>query len=304
MTWRSSHEPVCDKDTEGRVQLRIDGRPRNLGGFDVRRVLPSAKRRMVGPFVFLDHFGPATLGPDQAMDVRPHPHIHLATISYLFEGGVMHRDSLGSALEIEPGAVNWMHAGRGIVHSERSPERLEGKPKPMHGLQAWVALPDDAQDSDPFFQHVPATEIPKGAGEGVSWTLVAGTLGDRASPVRAASELLYVVYELDAGATVELPDHVSERALYVVSGAVHCGGEDASTGTMLVLEPGPVSVHATESAVLALVGGEPVGQRHIEWNFVSSTKEAIEEAKRQWREDDVSRFPKVPGDEDERIPLP
>ena len=304
MTYRSSPEPVCDTEAKGRVQLRIDGRPRNLGGFDVRRVLPSPKRRQVGPFVFLDHFGPATLGPEVAMDVRPHPHIHLATLTYLFEGGVMHRDSVGSMQEIEPGAVNWMHAGRGIVHSERSPERLEGKDKPMHGLQAWVALPDSAEDSDPFFQHVPKTAIPTGEGEGHRWTLVAGQLGDARSPVRAASELLYLVYELDAGATLELPDRVAERALYVVSGTVRCGGEEASAGTLLVLDRGAIRAEATDTARVILIGGEPVGERHIEWNFVSSTKAAIEEAKRQWRDDDTSRFPKVPGDEGERIPLP
>lgn len=286
------------------MQLRIDGRPRDLGGFAVRRVLPSVKRRMVGPFTFLDHFGPATLSAEQEMDVRPHPHIHLATLTFLFEGAVTHRDSLGSELDIEPGAVNWMHAGRGIVHSERTPERLRGKPKAMHGLQAWIALPADTQDSDPFFQHVSTGEIPRGEGEGHRWTLVAGELGEERSPVRAASTLLYVVYELDGDARLDLPQHVSERALYVVSGTVRCGGEEATTGTMLVLEPGPCVVHASEDARVALIGGEPIGERFIEWNFVSSTKDAIEEAKRQWREEDTTRFPLVPGDEDERIPLP
>lgn len=303
MTRRAAPEPQCHTDTAGSVLLRIEGRPRDLGGFTVRRVLPSPKRRAIGPFVFLDHFGPATLGADESMDVRPHPHIHLATISYLFEGGVMHRDSLGSAIEIEPGAVNWMHAGRGIVHSERTPERLRGQPKAMHGLQAWVALPDAAEDSDPFFQHVPADQVPKGRGEGYGYTLVAGAAGGERSPVRTASELLYLVYELEAGATVPLPD-APERGLYVVGGQVECGGEQAATGTLLVLDAGASEVHASEAAKVALIGGAPVGERHIEWNFVSSTKAAIEEAKRQWRADDTDRFPKVPGDEDERIPLP
>ncbi len=304
MSRHASLEPICDAKTAGAVQLRIDGRPRDLGGFAVRRVLPSAKRRSVGPFVFLDHFGPATLGAEQAMDVRPHPHIHLATITYLFEGAVMHRDSLGSALEIQPGAVNWMHAGRGIVHSERTPERLRGQPKPMHGLQAWVALPKEAEDSDPFFQHVPRSDIPTGEGEGHRWTLVAGELGAARSPVKAASPLLYVVFELEPGAPLELPEHVPERALYVASGTVRCNGEEASTGTMLVIAPGRCAIEASEDSRVALVGGEPLGERFIEWNFVSSTQEAIEQAKRQWREEDTSRFPLVPGDEDERIPLP
>lgn len=266
-------------------------------------MLPSAKRRQVGPFVFLDHFGPAELSAEQEMDVRPHPHIHLATITFLFEGAVMHRDSLGTALEIEPGAVNWMHAGRGIVHSERTPERLRGKPKAMHGLQAWVALPSDAEDTDPFFQHVPAADIPTGESDGHRWTLVAGDLGASRSPVRAASPLLYAIFELQPGAPLELPE-ATERGLYVVSGAVRCGGEEAEPGTMLVLEPGPCTVEASDDARVALVGGEPVGKRFIEWNFVSSTQEAIEEAKRQWQEEDTRRFPLVPGDEDERIPLP
>jgi len=304
MSRHSSLDPVCDAETAGAVLLRIDGRPRDLGGFAVRRVLPAAKRGMVGPFTFLDHFGPAILSAEQEMDVRPHPHIDLATITYLFEGAVMHRDSLGSAMEIEPGAVNWMHAGRGIVHSERTPERLRGEPKPMHGLQAWVALPDDAEDSDAFFQHVSKDRIPTGEDDCHRWTLVAGELGGARSPVRAASKLLYVIFELQPTAPLELPEHVYERALYVVSGTVRCGGEEASTGTMLVLEPGPCAVRATEEARVVLIGGEPIGKRFIEWNFVSSTKDAIEEAKRQWREEDTTRFPLVPGDDDERIPLP
>ena len=304
MSWRPALEPRCDEETAPRIGLRVEGRERDLGGgFTVRRILPAAKRRMVGPFIFFDHMGPAQLTPDQGMEVRPHPHIHLATVTYLFEGAVMHRDSLGSSLPIEPGAVNWMHAGRGIVHSERTPASLVGKAKRIHGIQAWVALPDGAQDTDPFFQHVPASEIPEGQGDGFRWRLIAGEVGDRRSPVRVASPTLYVIYELDSGATVQLPP-AAERALYVAQGSVECAGESAEEGTLLVLEGSGITIRAREASRVALIGGAPVGERFIEWNFVSSSREAIDEAKRRWQDDDTEHFGQVPGDEDERIPLP
>ncbi|MAQ17987.1 MAG: hypothetical protein CMN30_24720 [Sandaracinus sp.] len=303
MSWQPAPDPVCEDDAAARIALRVEARPRDLGGFSVRRVLPSARRRMVGPFIFFDHLGPATMEPTEGMEVRPHPHIHLATITYLFEGAIMHRDSLGSSLPIEPGAVNWMHAGRGIVHSERTPESAKGRTRRLHGIQAWVALPDEAQDTDPFFQHVPVGELPAGGTDEARWRLIAGQLGEHRSPVRIACELTYVIWELAPGARIRLPA-APERAVYVAEGEIECAGEDAAEGTLLVLEGDTLHVRATETTRLAFIGGAPVGPRFIDWNFVSSTKEAVEEAKRQWREDDTTRFPRVPGDEDERIPLP
>jgi redox-sensitive bicupin YhaK (pirin superfamily) len=281
----------------------IDARPRDLGGFSVRRTLPSGSRRMVGPFVFFDHFGPAVFAPGQGMTVRPHPHIGLATVTYLFEGEIIHRDSLGSQQAIRPGDINWMTAGRGIVHSERThPERRQEGSR-LHGLQLWVALPAVHEEVEPSFHHHPAASIPERMVGRVSVRIMAGSAYERSSPVKTLSPLFYVAADLPAGSELPFPPEHDERAVYVVGGAVRCGGEHAEVGRMLVLAKGATaSVCAENDARVVLVGGAPLdGERYIDWNFVSSSKERILRAKRDWKE---GRFPKVPGDEVEFIPLP
>jgi redox-sensitive bicupin YhaK (pirin superfamily) len=285
------------------VELVIEARPRDLGGFSVRRTLPVAARRLIGPFVFFDHFGPMRFPPGEGMTVRPHPHIGLATVSYLFDGEIMHRDSLGSAQPIRPGDVNWMTAGRGIVHSERSaPERRE-QGGGLHGIQLWVALPLEDEETEPRFEHTPASALPRIAGTGVRLAVILGEAYGARSPVNVASPTFYVDAELDPNAVLEVPEAYEERAAYVVAGSVACEGANFHEGTMVVFRPGTrVSVLAREPARVMLLGGAKLaGERHIWWNFVSSSLERIERAKADWRE---GRFPLVPGDEIERIPLP
>ena len=281
----------------------LDGRRRDLGGFSVRRILPAVERRMVGPFIFFDHMGPADFEAGHGIDVRPHPHIALATVTYLFEGEIMHRDSLGSAQPIRPGAVNWMIAGRGIVHSERTPPDVRGRASRLDGIQSWVALPKAREEDAPRFEHHPAESIPRVERAGAILRVLAGSAFGVTSPVGVASPTLYVDCALERGATLEVPDEHEERALYVAHGSVVCDGETLGDGQMLVLARGAhASVRAVEGARVMLLGGAPLdGERHIYWNFVASTTERIEKAKRDWRED---RFPKVPGDDIERIPLP
>jgi hypothetical protein len=281
----------------------IDARPRDIGGFQVGRVLPSAARRLVGPFIFFDHMGPAALAPGQGMDVLPHPHIGLATVTYLFEGEVVHRDSLGSHRVIRPGDINWMTAGRGIVHSERtSPEQRRAGAR-VNGIQLWVALPRAHEEADPAFHHHPAATLPALALDGARLRVLVGSAYGAVSPVRTFSSLFYVDAALPAGATLALPGEHEERAVYVADGAIELDGERAAPGRMLVLAPGAAaSLRATAAARLVLLGGAPIdGPRHIFWNFVSSSKERIEAAKRQWKE---RRFPVVPGDEVDVVPLP
>ncbi len=279
-------------------------RPRlhDIGGFTVGRVLPTAQRRSVGPFVFFDHIGPALLGPEQAMAVRPHPHIGLATVTYLWEGAMMHRDSVGSVQEIQPGDVNWMTAGRGIVHSERTPERLFGKEQAMHGLQTWVALPRAHEEDEPAFAHHPRATLPVIERDGATLTIVAGhAFGERA-PVAVVTGTLYVSIDLAAGASLTIPAEHAERALYPVAGELTLEGAALPTNTMAVLDPDtrPV-VRAVSDARVMLIGGEPLdGPRFMWWNFVSSSRERIEQAKLDWRD---GRFGAVPG-ETEFIPLP
>jgi len=280
----------------------VDARERDLGGFVVRRTLPSAARRRVGPFTFFDHFGPVAFAPGEGMTVRPHPHIGLATVSYLFEGEIIHRDSLGSHQAIHPGDINWMTAGRGIVHSERThPDRRERGSR-LHGLQLWVGLPVAREEVEPSFHHYPASGLPERSLGGVDLRLLAGTAYGMSSPVACLSPLFYVDAAMPAESELVLPSEHEERAVYVVEG-IQCAGERAEVGRMLVLQSGiDVVVRAEQSARIALVGGAPLdGERYVEWNFVSSSKERIERAKRDWKE---GRFPKVPGDEVEFIPLP
>ncbi|HEY2744846.1 MAG TPA: pirin family protein [Polyangia bacterium] len=297
-------EPACAPDDAAAVSLVIEGRPRDLGGFSVRRLLPAKERRLVGPFIFFDHMGPNVFPPGHGIDVRPHPHIALATVTYLFEGAIMHRDSLGSAQPIEPGAVNWMMAGHGIVHSERTPPDARAHGGPLDGIQAWVALPTAREEDPPRFEHHPAAALPEIVRDGARLRVLAGSAFGATSPVGVASPTLYVDARLDAGAALALPDEHEERALYVAGGAVALDGRRYGEGHMLILRPGArVRVAADGGAArLMLLGGAPLdGERHIYWNFVASTRARIEAAKDDWRE---RRFPTVPGDEHERIPLP
>ncbi len=281
----------------------IEGRARDLGGFTVRRVLPAMGRRLVGPFIFFDHMGPMQLGPGEGMDVRPHPHIGLATVTYLFEGELVHRDSLGSHQTIRPGEINWMTAGRGIVHSERTSAELRRTGFRMDGLQLWVALPRSHEEAEPEFHHHGADTLPVIEQAGMSIRVLIGTAYGLSSPVRTFSPMFYVDASLPAGCQLSLPKEYEERAAYVVEGAISCGSERAEHGSMLVVEAGDdVAVRAEADSRIVLVGGAPIdGERHIWWNFVSSSKDRIERAKDDWKS---GRFPTVPGDAVERIPLP
>lgn len=283
------------------VELVIEPRPRDLGGFEVRRVLPFVKRRMVGPFVFLDHIGPATFAPGTGVDVRPHPHIGLATVTYLFEGEMMHRDSVGAVQNIMPGDVNWMTAGRGIVHSERTAPEARARGFDMHGIQAWVALPVEAEETEPSFHHHGKDSLPMIERDGVRLRLIAGSAYGLTSPVKTFSPTFYLDAAMPAGSSMPLPDEHEERAVYIAEGTVRTGGQTYESGRMLVFAPGvPVTVEAVSDARLMLLGGANIGERHIWWNLVSSRPERIEEAKAAWKE---QRFPKVPG-ETEFTPLP
>ena len=282
----------------------LEGRARDLGGgVTVRRVLPAHARRMVGPFIFFDHFGPVQLPPGQGLDVRPHPHIDLATVTYLFEGEILHRDSLGSVESIRPGAINWMTAGRGIVHSERSPAAARAAGARLHGLQLWVGLPLAHEQSEPSFHHQEAATIPTRELPGARLRVLAGAAYGARSPVPVLSALFYVEALLEAGAELALPEGYAERAAYVVEGAIDCDGTTHGAARMVVLGARASGrITALEPARIMLLGGEPLeGERHIWWNFASSSPARIEQAKEDWR---LGRFAKVPGDEIEFIPLP
>ncbi|MBV7255721.1 pirin family protein [Pacificimonas sp. WHA3] len=283
--------------------MKITGRKKDLGdNFHVRRVLPSARQRMVGPFIFFDHMGPATFAPGQRFDVRPHPHIGLATVTYLFDGEIMHRDSLGTEQAIRPGAVNWMVAGKGIVHSERTSAETEASGQRMEGIQAWVALPADHEEDEPSFDHIAADELPEITWPGAAGRLIAGDAYGERAPVRYPAPIFYVHVEAEAGAVFPLPDGHVERALYVVRGQVELLGETVDEGTMVTVGTDtPIEVRAARDAIVMLLGGAPVGKRHIWWNLVSSREDRIAAAAADWKE---GRFPVVPGDDDEAIPLP
>ena len=273
------------------------------GGFTVRRVLPSAARAAVGPFVFFDHFGPVDAAPGGHHDVRPHPHIGLATLTYLFEGAIQHRDSTGAVQRIEPGAVNLMTAGRGIVHSERTPKDLLDRERRSHGLQLWIALPDAHEEDAPHFQHVPAAAVPAAEIGGVLVRVVAGTAFGLASPVQTLSPVLCVDinFGLASGASLTVPAAAAERALYSIDHDVELDGERIPAFTMVVVPDGAEPVlSAPRGARVVLVGGTPLGHRYLVWNFVSSRKERIRQAQDDW---EAQRFERVPG-ETEFIPLP
>lgn len=282
----------------------IRPKTRDLGdGMTVRRILPAIEQRSVGPFVFLDHIGPVTFKPGAGMDVRPHPHIGLATVTYLFEGEILHRDSLGFVQPIRPGDVNWMTAGKGIVHSERTSDELRARGFDLHGLQSWVGLPKEAEEIAPSFHHHPSGVLPEWTEGGVALKLIAGKSFGRESPVTVYAETLYVAALFEAGAELDLPDEHDERAIYVASGSVVCDGAVVAAGEMAVFAPGG-AVRLTagaDGAKTMLLGGAAMdGPRHMWWNFVSSSKERIEQAKADWL---AQAFGAVPG-ETEFIPLP
>ena len=287
---------------EDSIVTVVEPRSRDLGGFEVRRILPSAGRRSVGPFVFLDHMGPAALGPGQGIDVRPHPHIGLATVTYLFDGELLHRDSLGCVQQIRPGEVNWMTAGRGIVHSERSSPEAQAGEITLHGIQSWVALPRDAEETEPSFHHHPIAELPQFERDGVALRLIAGSAYGETSPVRSFSPMFYLDAVMPEGTALALPAEHEERAIYIAEGNVEVAGQSVGAGRLPVFAPGAdIELRATAESRLMLLGGAALdGARSIWWNFVSSRPERIEQAKADWAE---GRFAAVPG-ESEFIPLP
>jgi redox-sensitive bicupin YhaK (pirin superfamily) len=280
-------------------------RARDLGGFEVRRALPSRARQMVGPFIFFDQMGPAEFQKGHGIDVRPHPHINLATVTYLFDGEIIHRDSLGTMQPIRPSAVNWMTAGRGIVHSERTGPELKARGSRLSGLQTWVALPARHEETEASFIHYAESELPVLESEGKRVRLVVGQAWGLSSPVKTFSDTVYADIALDPGAALPVETTHEERAVYVVSGAIGIAGERVASGQMLVLRSGEaVTIRNPEQqpAHAVLIGGERMdGPRHIWWNFVSSRPERIEQAKADWK---AGRFPAVPGDAEEFIPLP
>lgn len=286
------------------IAHHIKPKPRDLGGgLTVARILPAIEARMVGPFVFLDHMGPVTFQPGEGIDVRPHPHIGLATVTYLFDGEILHRDSLGYVQAIAPGDVNWMTAGRGIVHSERTSPELRAKGYHLHGIQSWVALPKDAEETDPSFFHHPSADLPEWQEGGVRLKLIAGSAWGRTSPVKVFSPTFYLDADFMPGAELTLPPEYEERAVYVAEGALTIDGETIPKGEMAVLlrDEAVDLVAGPEGARAMLLGGAAMdGPRHMWWNFVSSSKERIEQAKAEWQ---AMAYGTVPGD-DEFIPLP
>lgn len=286
------------------IERIVDKRPHDLGGgFEVGRVLPFHARQMVGPFIFFDHMGPVDLRPGVAreLDVRPHPHIGLSTVTYLYDGAITHRDSLGFKQEIRPGEVNWMVAGSGITHSERF-EHARAYGAHMHGIQAWVALPTSDEESDPAFYHHEGADLPSWDEAGVRGRLIAGTADGMHASVRTHSPLFYMHWEMDAGATRMLGTEYRERAVYVASGSVAIGEQRIQAGQMAVIETGKnVRLAANQAATVMALGGEPLGERYLFWNFVSSSRERLEQAKEDWRQQRM----KLPfGDDQEFTPLP
>jgi redox-sensitive bicupin YhaK (pirin superfamily) len=304
MSFFPAKDPIPgDARSSDAVSQVIVPRSVDLGGFQVHRALPSARSRMVGPFIFFDHFGPAVFRAGDGVDVRPHPHIGLATVTYLFDGEIVHRDSLGTAMPIRPGAINWMTAGRGIVHSERTAAEHRSGGEPIHGLQLWVALPMKDEETAPAFVHTAAVDIPELRQDGMTLRVVAGTLHGLRSPVATSWDTLFLDAQLKGGAILPLDAEHEERAVYVIAGEIEIGGDRHGPERLLVLRPGDrVEVRAVSDAHFVVVGGAAMdGPRHIWWNFVSSRKERIEAAKADWR---AGRFAIVPGDTKEFIPLP
>jgi redox-sensitive bicupin YhaK (pirin superfamily) len=285
------------------LELLLVPRSVDLGDFAVRRALPHTKRRTVGPFVFFDHFGPAEFKAGRGLDVRPHPHIGLSTLTYLYDGEIVHRDTLGMNAAIRPGEVNWMTAGRGIVHSERTAPERRTDGEPLHGLQLWVAMMAKDEENDPGFAHHGGDELPVVNGDGKVARIVAGTMFGASSPLATHIDAVFADISLETGASVPLEADYEERAVYVSSGEIDISGDRFVTGQMLIFRPGDrITVKAAVPSRIAIVGGAPLdGPRHVWWNFVSSRRERIEQAKEEWKK---GWFGKVPGDEIEFIPLP
>lgn len=285
------------------IEMVIEQRRRSLGGgLDVGRVLPFAKRRMIGPFVFFDHMGPLDVaaGADRSLDVRPHPHIGLSTVTYLFSGEIVHRDSVGSHQPIRAGEVNWMTAGSGITHSERF-EKARAVGDHLHGIQAWVALPESDEETAPSFSHHAGADLPQWSDAGVHGQLIAGSAYGLTAGVRTHSPLFYAHLDLKAGATAEIPGGHAERAVYVATGAVEVGGHRHEAGRMLVLSAAASQMTAVERSTVMVLGGEPLGERHLYWNFVSSSKERLQQAAADWK---AGRMKLPDADDQEFIPLP
>jgi len=285
------------------IETVIVPRARDLGGFEVRRALPSAQRQMVGPFIFFDQMGPALMQPGIGVNVRPHPHIGLSTVTWLFDGSIFHRDSLGSEQPIAPGELNWMTAGRGIVHSERTIAAELANERRLFGIQSWVALPKKYEDTAPGFAHVAMEKLPLIEDRGIRARVVAGSLYGATSPVKTHSDLFYADVQMQAGSALPLPVEHEERGVYVAEGEIEVAEQVFETGRLLVFRPGDaITIRARSNARLMLLGGEPMdGPRYIWWNFVASSKDKIEAAKDDWKR---ARFAIVPGDEQEFIPLP
>jgi len=310
MSWNPALEPGCpDAAHLDSIETLIIPRAHDLGGFEVRRALPAPKRQMVGPFIFFDQAGPAEFLTGKGVDVRPHPHIGLATVTYLYRGEFQHRDSLGSNQTILPGAVNWMVAGRGVTHSERTSLETRKAPHSLYGIQTWVALPGDREEVAPSFEHHPKETLPMIEAEGVSVRLILGRAYGEAAPASMFSETFYADVALEPGARFPLPDDHEDRGLYVVEGSVSIAGQEFGAGQMMVFRPGDrITVAAGQAgARLMALGGATLGeQRYIWWNFVSSSRDRIEAAKEEWRRGAWGQglFDLPPDDRGEFIPLP
>ena len=303
MSWVPTRDPILgDKASTNAIELVIVPRTRDIGAFNVRRALPHGKRQMVGPFIFFDHFGPVQFIGRRGMDIGAHPHIGLSTVSYLFDGHVLHRDSEQNVQEIAPGAMNLMTAGRGIAHSERTPDSERAGPHSILGLQSWIALPIGQEEIDPSFQHFDATALPVVEDHGMRARIIAGSAFGRRSPVKTLSEWFYVEVALPEGASVPLDPDYEDRAIYIVEGEIEVAGDRFEGPKLLVFRPGDrITARGIKPTRLMLLGGATMeGPRHIWWNFVSSSKERIEQAKADWAN---ARFPAIP-DEAEIIPLP
>lgn len=298
---QSEQQGQSDNQPCAAIDLLIRPGKKDLGGFSVRRCLPWPQRRLVGPWIFFDHAGPGDFAPGEGVDVRPHPHINLATVTYFFEGQFLHQDSLGNRQVIQPGDINLMVAGSGIVHSERTPADLRATGSRINALQLWLALPEADEETAPAFYHYERDAIPEVVIDGVQVRVMMGTAFSVTSPVKTFAETVYFEALIPAGASLDLPE-IEERALYVVEGELNLDGETVPQHSMAVLtRKQGLRIRASKASRVALIGGEQLGPRHIWWNFVSSRKQRIEQAKKDWRE---GRFPRVPGDEDEYIPLP
>ncbi len=295
-------EPDCSIQAgNDAIALIIQPRDKDLGGFSVRRTLPTKEQKMVGPWIFFDHMGPAEFAAGSGISVRPHPHINLATVTYLFAGEILHRDSLGSYQAITPGDINLMVAGRGIVHSERERPEVTASAHSLHGLQLWLALPEQDEETEPAFYHYPAASIPALSINGVAVRVLMGTAYGQTSPVKTYAQTLYIEAHLNAGQQLLIPN-CAERAIYVASGQLRIKDTLVPEHAMVVLHAAEdVCIEASADSRIALIGGESMSRRYIEWNFISSRKERIEQAKQDWQ---AGRFPKVVGDEDEFIPYP